>query len=154
AWFSNAQFAQAQTLGPMLVCRQLKLDEIAFSAAIQIEASTPRLRCTATTFNGAASLRLRFSEVVLDRTLFSKPSTISFAESPLDIDETPLTMGNRPARPRLLSLRVVDVSNLVLGNLDLSACHFQGAHNLEKLRIEGPLRFGLTPSAWRVRLGR
>ncbi len=56
------------------------------------------------------------------------------------------------ARARLVSLRQVDVSNLVLADLDLSRCLFQGAHNLDKVSVEGPPPFKYSPAAVRLRL--
>ncbi len=160
ALFGEAQFSAARVLGPLIAESNLSLQQASFSAPILIEAATPRLALVGVAFQEAATLRVRFTDIVLDGVSFTKPSTISFAESVLKIGSTSelnddvLETSERGARPRLRSLRLVDLSNLVLGDLDLSACLFQGAHNLEKLRIEGPLRFNLTPGAWRVRLRR
>jgi uncharacterized protein YjbI with pentapeptide repeats len=52
---------------------------------------------------------------------------------------------------RIVSLRRTDVSNLVLSDVDLRACRFYGAHNLDRLRLEGAARFAVTPplaSSW------
>jgi hypothetical protein len=38
-------------------------------------------------------------------------------------------------RPRLLSIRRADVAGLRLADVDLRACRFAGAHNLDRLRI-------------------
>jgi uncharacterized protein YjbI with pentapeptide repeats len=158
--FSRAQFSAARVLGPLIVDGQLSLSQASFAVPIVIDVSTKRLSLVGVAFQEAATLRVRFAEIVLDGTSFTKPSTISFAETPFrtlsgsELEDHSLETGNRVARPRLLSLRLVDVSNLVLGNLDLSACLFQGAHNLERLRIEGPLRFQMTPGAWQVHVGR
>jgi uncharacterized protein YjbI with pentapeptide repeats len=65
------------------------------------------------------------------------------------LDETALEQTGLPLQPRLLSLRRVDVTNLVLADLDLTWCLFRGAHNLDKLRIEGPKYFEPTPRRWR-----
>jgi uncharacterized protein YjbI with pentapeptide repeats len=54
----------------------------------------------------------------------------------------------RDGRPRLLSLRRADVAGLTVSNVDLRACRFLGAHNLDRLRIEGDARFGGTANAW------
>jgi hypothetical protein len=54
----------------------------------------------------------------------------------------------RSARPRLLSLNAVDVGTLTLTELDLSACRFWGAHNLDQLHIEGAQPFSTTPTGW------
>jgi len=62
----------------------------------------------------------------------------------------------RTALPRVNSLRGCDVRNLVLSNVDLRACRFVGAYNLDQLRIEGRvftscpkgLQRGLWPLLW------
>jgi hypothetical protein len=114
---------------------------------------------------------------LLDRAGFAKPSSVAFAESPFllptptdeeaafqqsasqsrgpltfqgpILDETPLKEAGELERPRLLSLRRVDVANLVLGDLDLVWCLFRGTLNLDQLRIEGPKHFATTPRGWR-----
>jgi hypothetical protein len=161
--FDNAQLSAPRVLGPLIAKSELSLRQASFSAPVLIEVATPWLALSEVAFQEAATLRVRFAEIVLDATSFAKPSTISCAETAFEtwigtfqtrsLNDNALETGNRGARPRLVSLRLVDVSNLVLENLDLSACLFQGAHNLEKLRIEGPLRFGLTPGPWRIRVG-
>jgi hypothetical protein len=55
------------------------------------------------------------------------------------------SMGRRAGRPRLLSLRRADVAGLTVANVDLRACRFLGAHNLDKLRIESEDSFHYTP---------
>jgi uncharacterized protein YjbI with pentapeptide repeats len=160
ALFARAQFPEVRALGPFQAWGRVSLDEASFSAPILIEAAALQVSLVGATFTEAATLRLRFVEIVLDGALFMKPSTISFAENAFrfrsgkGVKEIAVEMDNRPPRPRLLSLRRVDVATLVLGNLDLSACLFNGAHNLERLRIEGPLSFALTPGASRLRFRR
>jgi hypothetical protein len=59
--------------------------------------------------------------------------------------------GEETWRPRLLSLSGADVAGLRLADVDLRACRFFGAHNLDKLRIVGEPRFAGTPGRWRAR---
>ena len=100
--------------------------------------------------------------------MFAKPSTVAFAPEPFTRYDPELGReiesfgegavaqadGGRRSRPRLLSLRGVDVATLTLSDLDLGACLFQGTHHLDALRIEGVRPFADTPGAWRLRLGR
>lgn len=167
AGFTQTDFGKTRRLGPITVEGELLLDRASFSAPILIEAATPMLSLESVDFQEAATLRLRYAQIILDGASFSKPSTISLAQTPLvvdvPVDEPPLVVDlsedelktdSSDTVPRLLSMRGVDVSHLVLADLDLSACLFQDAHNLEKLRLEGPFRFRPTPGPWRVRLGR
>lgn len=55
----------------------------------------------------------------------------------------PLQTRFRP--PLLLSLQATDVEKLSLADVDLSHCLFAGAHNLDKLRLDGPIRFAALP---------
>jgi hypothetical protein len=52
--------------------------------------------------------------------------------------------------PKVLGVRGVDASNLILIDLDLGACQFAGAHHLDKLRFEGPAAFADTPRGWQL----
>ena len=45
-----------------------------------------------------------------------------------------------------MSLHRADVAGLELANVDLAGCRFTGAHNLDKLRLEADVAFGLSPS--------
>jgi hypothetical protein len=51
--------------------------------------------------------------------------------------------------PWLLSVQETDVSQLTLADVDLRWCRFAGAHQLDKLRLEGrgPLN---RPPGWRL----
>jgi len=51
----------------------------------------------------------------------------------------------------ITNLRGTDVEGLILTQADLSLCQFAGAHNLDKLRFDGVIRFGRSPSRpwWR-----
>jgi Pentapeptide repeats (9 copies) len=168
AKFYRAQFKRAGTFGPVFAASNLVLDRAMFEQDILIEVVGSALVCTASRFAEAATLRLRYAEVVLDDAVFAKPSTIALAPDPFkhrdpdadaeveSFDEGPLARaeGGRSPQPRLLSLRGVDVTTLTLSELDLAACLFQGAHQLDQLRIEGARPFADTPAAWRLRLGR
>jgi hypothetical protein len=102
--------------------------------------------------------------VVLDHCIFGQPSTVSFAQLLFRERQGGLTpeggLGRelfteeeekeadkrvRHPKPRLLSMRGVDVSNLTLVELDLRPCLFQGVHKRAELRIVGARPFADTP---------
>jgi hypothetical protein len=132
----------------------LAFERATFEEDITIEAVGAELSCVGTRFTQATTLRLRRTQVVLDGAVFAKPSTIAFAPDPFkhyeqDVpgevesfreDTVAQADAGKRSRPRLLSLRGVDVATLTLSELDLAACLFQGAHHLDALRIEGPGR--------------
>jgi uncharacterized protein YjbI with pentapeptide repeats len=142
AWFVGCSFVQAESFGPIHASSDVVLDRAAYMASALIEAVASRLSCVATRFAESATLRLAQAEVLLDGVTFGKPSSISFAE------------GSAEERPRLLSIRNVDVSALALVDVDLSNCLFAGSYNLDKLRIDGASPFLDSPPAWRLRIGR
>ena len=162
AAFRGAQFMRAEAFGPALVAGSLTFDQASFDGAITIEVVGPELSCVGTRFAEAATLRLRRAQVVLDRAVFAKPSTVTFAPEPFgqyslaarrevemfDEGRVARTESGRWLRPRLLSLREVDVATLTLSELDLGPCLFQGAHHLDQLRIEGARPFASTPTGW------
>jgi hypothetical protein len=108
-------------------------------------------------------MRLRFATVVLDDADLAAPAIIAGAPAPfpeLEQEERkvarawqrmpPGPWGQR-WRPRLLSLRRTDVAGLRLADADLCACRFIGAHNLDRLRLEGAPLFARTAGWWRAR---
>jgi uncharacterized protein YjbI with pentapeptide repeats len=162
--FTGAQLSRARSLGP-LFAEALILDRATFEQPVTIRVVSGMLSCVDTRFDDTATLRLRYAEAVLYRAVFTKPSTIVFAENAFEPrDELPeetfdegavaRATRDRSPRPRLLSLHGTDVATLTLTELDLGACVFQGAYNLDKLRIVGTPPFADTPTGWkRGRLG-
>ena len=53
----------------------------------------------------------------------------------------------------MLSLRRANLAGLLLAGVDLADCRFGGAHNLDKLRFEAEVSFGIAPTrlAWDTR---
>jgi uncharacterized protein YjbI with pentapeptide repeats len=159
ARFDGAQFPNAPELGPLLVAGHLALSYARFGQAVTIDVAAAHLLCVATTFEQAATLRARYAEIVLDGAVFAKPATLAYAEAGFGrwigrdfptFDETLLRSTGRDPRPRLLSLRKVDVSGLGLAEVNLEACLFWGAYHLDLLRIEGPNPFPFTPRGWHL----
>jgi uncharacterized protein YjbI with pentapeptide repeats len=170
-WFDRAQFIATTTLGPLRT-ELLRLDHASFGASMVVEVAAVYLSMVGTRFEQEATLSVRYANVLLDRAAFAKTSSLAFVETPFlpsasltdgqpaskqlpplpprdALDEAPLEQLDLPPRPRLLSLRRVDATNLALGDLDLAWCLFRGALNLDKLRIEGPKHFATSPKTWR-----
>jgi uncharacterized protein YjbI with pentapeptide repeats len=166
AVFEKARFKTARTLGPLLAMTRLALNDAIFEQPVEIEVASPGLACIGTRFTESASLRVRYAQVALDTATFTKPSTVGYAEDPFQrpnpelfengeievFDERPLerALAGRSARPWLVSLRGVDVATVTVTDINLSSCLFQGAHNLDKLRIEGARPFATTPTGWKL----
>jgi uncharacterized protein YjbI with pentapeptide repeats len=132
ARFDRTTFEQAREIGPVLA-RQLVLDEAAFRERVQLDvvAAAPAILAGAEPFTG--------------RRLSTKEQDA--------VREWRLPIGSRAQQgwPRLLSLRRADVAGLRVANVDLQACRFVGAYNLDKLRIEGEPQLTRAPGWWRTR---
>jgi hypothetical protein len=108
-------------------------------------------------------VRLRYATVDLDDADLAAPAILAGAPKPfptLKQQEEQLARGwerlppgprHQRWRPRLLSIRRADVAGLRLADVDLRDCQFAGAHNLDRLRIEGAPLFARTPGWWRAR---
>jgi uncharacterized protein YjbI with pentapeptide repeats len=134
--FTGATFASARTFGPVDARGQVDLDRATFEAPVRIRIRAWDLSCNRTDFHGRTEMDFEGIQVTLEEAEFSEPSLVS---------------GRLSAEaPRLLSVRRANLANLTLANLDLRACSFLGATNLDKLRIEES-PFSSTDEWWRTR---
>lgn len=157
-WFKEATFEQARRLGPMLVHRQLVFDQAVFKQRVQIEASAAMVCCRGARFQVGVQLRLRWAQVVLDDADLAAPSILTVGQPGENQVWAPkeerwarlLTVLSPPRspRPRLLSVHRALVAGLTVSNVDLRACRFLAAYNLDKLRLEGEQLFAGPPSYW------
>jgi uncharacterized protein YjbI with pentapeptide repeats len=153
--FDSATFERARQFGP-LFARQLTLDYAVFRERVQIEVIAAALCARRAQFPSGVQLRLRWASVVLDDASLATPAILTGVPPFAGFDEEDFAgvwrrlppARVRDGRPRLLSLRRADVAGLAVANADLRACRFLGAHNLDKLRVEGDAAFGYTPSPW------
>lgn len=155
AAFTRCIFRWHVTLGPLGGSGILNLDGAYFQEGVRLEASLSRFSCKGARFAGRTDLNVRWAEIALDDAVFIRPSRLAGVSPLAGIDDTQAQMCHldrrldADPRPRLLSLRQANVENLALGNVDLSACRFSGAHGLDKLRIEADCKFAQPPSSWR-----
>jgi uncharacterized protein YjbI with pentapeptide repeats len=154
ARFSEATFEQTRQLGPMLVRKQLGLDQATFKQRVQIEAAAAAVCCQRPQFPVGVQLRLRWASVVLDETELIGPSIVtSVPPFPLLDEECfarawarlPPPPHDQHGRPRLLSACHANLAGLTISNVDLRACRFCGAYNMDKLRLEGEPMFARAP---------
>ena len=144
--FNAAKFKGGGKLGPLLTSNLLVLDDATFEGVTEITIASLQISSARVSFNDQLIFRTRFAEIVLDEARFARPSVFAFARDEL-LNECHIRHNGQPSKPRILSLRQVDVSTLTLIDIDLSACLFQDAHNLDKLRIHGPRTFADSPGA-------
>lgn len=148
ASFEEARFEEAEVFG-LVAARTLTLARAVFSQRVVIQISAAELDCSETRFLAGAALRLRHVRAAFRRTVFSGPSAIldavQSAPERVAIAERRLGLGQGP--PAVTSLEGVDVTELVVTDIDLSPCRFAGAHHLDKLRLEGDCQFAWPPEA-------
>jgi hypothetical protein len=160
ARFDSAVFERARRLGP-LVARQLVLDDAIFGERVQVFAATPALCARRAQFPAGVQFQLRWASVALDDANLAAPSILAAAPPAFGVSgENEAARGwqrlppgprSERWRPRLLSLCRADVAGLRIANTDVRPCRFAGAHNLDRLRIEGSPLFARTSGWWRVR---
>lgn len=96
--------------------------------------------CDGARFEAGLDLRIAGGHLASLRGVrFGEASTVAGV---LRVD--PRSEEDLPA-PHLLSMENADVEKLSLTDLDLGYCLFGGAHNLDKLRLAGHLRFASLP---------
>jgi hypothetical protein len=133
--FRSAVFEQARRFGPVRATRMLSLDEASFAQLADFELGAPLLSAAGTRFQEGVNMRVGTGEVAFDSADFGGPSTVAPSQS-----------SSQP--PRVVSLRGTHVGHLTLSNLDLSACRFAAAHNLDGLRLEGEPHFSRAPGGF------
>jgi uncharacterized protein YjbI with pentapeptide repeats len=150
--FEGVRFEQARQFGPLLAYRGLVLDDVQFAEPVQIEVSSTGVCCRRARFPGGVQFRLRWARVVLDDTDLAAPSILAgiprLPDEILDEVEERIARAWRrllgdeiSERPQLLSLRRANVAGLALSNVSADHCRFDGAHNLDKLRLESGVTF-------------
>jgi uncharacterized protein YjbI with pentapeptide repeats len=160
AMFERVTFERASELGPLLATKVL-LDETTFSQRIHIDLAAASLCARRAHFPAGARLRVRWATIALDDADLAAPASLFGVPAPFPgLDEGDaarrwerLPPGPRSERwrPRLLSLRRTDVAGLRVSQVDLRPCRFEGAQNLDRLRVEGDPLFTGTAGWWRAR---
>jgi hypothetical protein len=162
AWFHRVSFERATQFGPLLA-RQLVLDGAVFGARVQLDVTAAAVCARRAQFPAGVLLRLRYASVVLDDANLAAPAILTAVSSPFPAlaeqerqvarcwQRLPPGPRQQRWRPRLLSLRRADVAGLRVANMDLRACRFSAAHNLDRLRIEGTPMFARTDGWWRAK---
>jgi uncharacterized protein YjbI with pentapeptide repeats len=105
-------------------------------------------------FEAGATLLLRYATVDMSGAILAGPTNLISLNRPFrslfsDSLDSPVQLGDG-AIVKLIDVSSVDTSNLTLTDIDLTMCHFAGAFNLDKLRLEGAWTFGSPP---RKRIG-
>jgi hypothetical protein len=153
ATFSGVRFERAPQLGPILVAGLLRLDRAVFTKRVEVAAIARAISCRRTQFSEGAVLEVGFAAVTLNDTQFLGPSRLvaaashGFSQEQLHQIAGPEHPGST-FHPQILSLQGTDVANLSLSGVNLEACAFTGAQNLQTLRAE--VAGVPTPRGWHI----
>ena len=159
ASFVRVSFERATRVGS-LVARELVLDGALFRARVHLAVTAAEVCAQQSRFPGGVHLQLRYASIALDDADLAGPAILAGDPMPLSAHEEqverdgewlPPGPGSEPWRPRLLSICRANVAGLHLAHVDLRVCRFAGAHNLDRLRIEGAPLFMRTTGWWRAR---
>jgi uncharacterized protein YjbI with pentapeptide repeats len=153
ARFDECTFERARDLGPLVVRGALILDRTVFAQPIRIEASPRALSCSRAQFRHGGNILVEEAEITLDDADFAEPSMITGRREPLPDQQGGHSVSRGrsylDSRPRLLSVRRAKLANLTVAGVDLRDCRFDGAHGLDRLRLEADCEFATTPGGWR-----
>ncbi len=128
AQFDEASFVAARDFGPIIASRRVSLRDASFLSRATLDVKSPQVSASRLHLPEGGQLRLGAGDAVLDESQFGRPSIVT---------------GN--GSTRIVSLVRAEVGNLALANVDLRACRFEGAHNLDRLRLEGTVQLAGTP---------
>ncbi|MET9468027.1 pentapeptide repeat-containing protein [Streptomyces sp. NPDC006544] len=159
ARFGQAVFERASTFGPLMCSGLVQLSGADFAGPVVLSVAAHRVECRRTRWSSTAELRLRYATLDFSHAVFEYAVTIAAEAYPFTL------LGGQPMVERMFSrtpddhvrvgsLRGVDVTHLVLADVDLSECLFTGAVHLDLLRLEGACSFARVPprGRWRLRL--
>lgn len=144
---TDTTFTDVTQFGPLLVGGRLVLDGAVYQRRTHIDVAASFLQARRARFPAGVRLRVRFADVDLGDADLSAPCTLSGVGPWDELDEDLLVTRkgrNANVRPRLLSVRGADVAGLVLSDMDLRACEFSDANNLDRVRL-GNSEFARTP---------
>ncbi|NEB76689.1 hypothetical protein G3I40_15875 [Streptomyces sp. SID14478] len=113
------------------------LRDVRVSMSTWITLNAPHVDCRDSAFDRSSTLRLSNATLTFDNAMFGARSSVAHHPGTLTLPRAPdpgaATRAN--VRPRVVSMRHVDVSPLLFVELDLRTCLFADVHNLDQLRF-------------------
>ncbi|MBW3578780.1 MAG: pentapeptide repeat-containing protein [Actinobacteria bacterium] len=173
AGFAAATFGRSAYFGPMLAAESVDLTGATFPARLDLQAATPVLQLRRARILGGGHLRVGWAHIDLTEAEIVEPCILEDAAhllrdqnhlwerfawhlEPERDDEaesqTPPSNNSQPLPQALTwtssleSLQRATVTGLVLGAIDLTACRFAGAHDLDQLRVPHAAELERPPS--------
>ncbi|MFJ8955249.1 pentapeptide repeat-containing protein [Streptomyces sp. NPDC102381] len=159
AVFQSAAFERTDRLGPLVCAARVILSGAVFGDPVTLSIAAHHLECRRTRWSSTAEVRLRYATADFSHAVFEYPLTIAAESEPFtlattgqQVTEAPLS-GAPGSAVRMASLRGVDGAHLVLADVDLSGCLFNGTVHLDQVRLEGTCSFASVPAGTHWRAG-
>jgi uncharacterized protein YjbI with pentapeptide repeats len=156
ASFEGARFESTAWLGP-IIAKQLFLERCVWVEPAQVQVvATDRIVCNGSKFPSGGYIRVAQAALTLEGAQFPVPCFVGDDSETFPWDRFLPEEEDKPEkvpvpqvqRPAVLSMERADLAGLVLTGVSLRSCRFTGAHNLDKLRLEGGVEFAGVPSNW------
>jgi hypothetical protein len=157
--FDGATFDGHAQWGPLVCQDTVDLRQATFARPITLEVAAARLDCTRTTWSTTVTMRVRHARIDLTDaqltaplevtgrpTSFVDPSSTAWGGAKVELSQGAL--GNTDDSVRVVSVRGVDATYLVLNNVNLGECLFTGTFHLDRLTLGGQITFAQPPAGW------
>ncbi len=132
--FDGAHFKETRRLGLLHIKGTVWFTRSVFEERVDLAIRGGRLVTRQAEFRRGTVIEACSTWVELYDTVFRAPSRLT---GPEERDgEASSQARDVSGDPRLASLRAADVSELVIGDVDVRLCRFAGCHNLDRVRFE------------------
>ncbi|MGW2058091.1 pentapeptide repeat-containing protein [Streptomyces sp. NPDC001840] len=150
---SQTKFRADCQFGPVLSTHEINATDSLWEGRATLSISAPRVDISWARFNDSLRVNARHATLACEGTRFDTASIIAgafelrFANSTGSgvLDEQQIPAGSICDLPSISTFRGADLSNVTLVDIDLSKCHFIESHNLDKVIMDGDVRFASTP---------
>ncbi|MFF0183496.1 pentapeptide repeat-containing protein [Streptomyces sp. NPDC005244] len=150
--FVGAEFDEKVAIGPLTCTGRLSFDNAVFRQWVTIHASASHVSCCRSRFEEPVTFALREASVDLTDVLLLHSCTVKIghnADGNRHRVSIAAGMSPRDPTPAIVSLSGADAALILLSDVDLTACSFEGTHHLDQLRLEGSWQLHTTPQGWR-----
>ncbi|MFD7278390.1 pentapeptide repeat-containing protein [Streptomyces sp. NPDC059862] len=138
-------------MGPVSA-RYVLMTNAVFGSVVRVEVTAEHLSLSRTRFEAPAAFHVRHAVIDLTDVNPSFPVTIAshseeFTSGADTLIEDFATEGD--ALGKISSLKGVDAALLVLNDIDLRRCTFEGSYHLDQIKLDGRCRFSTPPQGAR-----
>ncbi|MFI8198254.1 pentapeptide repeat-containing protein [Streptomyces sp. NPDC085942] len=150
---SQAKFRADCQFGPVLSTHEINATDSLWEGRTTLSIAAPRMDLSWSRFNDSLRVNARHATLTCEGTRFDTSSILAgafelrFSNSTGSgvLDEQQIPEGSIRDLPSISTFRGADLSNLTLVDIDLSKCYFIESHNLDKVIMDGDVRFASTP---------